>query len=205
MKLRDIQSKTLVRLVDDDPDLLEATAILLEYAGWKVAAYPSAELFLNGNNSDIPGVALVDLKLPEMNGIELLVKINDGNSKIPVVLVSGHGDIDTAVLGMKLGARDFIQKPAKEDDLLKTVETYATESFCMFNDFVTPEKFDKAWRDLTDRERQVLSLIIQDLPTNLISERLGISVRTVHEHRAEIFRKLGARKLDFVKDRPKIQ
>lgn len=182
--------KVLVRIVDDDSDLRAAIRFLLESEGWEVADYFSAADFLLNDNPEIPGCLILDVRMPEMTGVELQSELKHKLQQIPIVFLSAHGDIEMAVKTLHEGAVDFLTKPVQEDKLVpvisRAVKLDLIKRGLSFDHEQTKERF----RELTDREKQIVSLLTKGLLNREIGERLGISTRTVEVHRARAFKKL---------------
>ena len=182
--------KVLVRIVDDDSDLRAAIRFLLESEGWEVADYYSAADFLLNDDPKIPGCLILDVRMPEMTGVELQSELKQHVREIPIVFLSAHGDIEMAVKTLHEGAVDFLTKPVQEDKLVpvisRAVKLDLIKRGLSFDHETTKERF----RDLTEREKQIVLLLTKGLLNREVGERLGISTRTVEVHRARAFKKL---------------
>lgn len=182
--------KVLVRIVDDDSDLRAAIRFLLESEGWEVADYYSAADFLLNDDPKIPGCLILDVRMPEMTGVELQSELKQHVREIPIVFLSAHGDIEMAVKTLHEGAVDFLTKPVQEDKLVPVI------SRAVKLDLIKPglsfdhEKTKERFRELTEREKQIVLLLTKGLLNREVGERLGISTRTVEVHRARAFKKL---------------
>lgn len=178
----------LIRLIDDEPEVLSALAILLECAGWRSKTYTSAEAFLKDVDAE-PGCVVLDLLMPSMNGLELQDEMRRRNIRLPIVFVTGHATVDTAVSAMRHGAVHFLQKPVDRDKLFQAI----TEACSEFERITMPSALDdeeilRRLQTLTDRQRAVLDYVLQGMQSREIGERLGISHRTVLGHRAALNR-----------------
>ena len=152
----------LIRIVDDDEDMRESLSFLLESEGWNCKAYSSAREFLIEDAGSVPGCLILDIRMPEMTGLELQQEMNRRKIFLPIVFLTGHGSIDMAVSAMKSGAvLDFDIIEAK-----------------------------RRWETLTEKEQQVLTLIAAGLLNKEVAERLGNSVRTIENHRAAAMKRL---------------
>jgi two-component system response regulator FixJ len=184
-----------VFIVDDDTAVRHGLRFMLRAAGYSVKAFPSARSFLEDYDPRGGGCLLLDIRMPQMTGLELQQQLNVRGWRIPVIFITGHGTIPLAIAAMKAGAFDFIEKPLREDALLESIERGLH-----WNDRAYEERLERATLQaraalLTPRERQVFELVAAGEPNKLIARRLGISFRTVELHRAHIIEKLQARSL----------
>ena len=182
--------KVLVRIVDDDSDLRAAIRFLLESEGWEVADYYSAADFLLNDDPEIPGCLILDVRMPEMTGIELQGELKQHLRQIPIVFLSAHGDIEMAVKTLHEGAVDFLTKPVQEDKLVPVISRSVKLDLIKRGLSFDHEEIKERYKELTERETQIVSLLIKGLLNREIGERLGISIRTVGVHRARAFKKL---------------
>lgn len=182
--------KVLVRIVDDDSDLRAAIRFLLESEGWEVADYYSAADFLLNDDPEIPGCLILDVRMPEMTGIELQGELKQHLRQIPIVFLSAHGDIEMAVKTLHDGAVDFLTKPVQEDKLVPVISRAVKLDLIKRGLSFDHEEIKERYKELTERETQIVSLLIKGLLNREIGERLGISTRTVEVHRARAFKKL---------------
>ena len=193
MKLEDIQKHTLIRIVDDDTDLLEATELMLTFSGWRVKCYASASEFLAGDAPSDPGCLILDIRMPDMTGIELQAELNARHYDLPIIVLSGHANVDIAVTTFRAGAFDFLQKPVDEEALMDVIARAAGESLRKKRGIPVGEDLKRRLETLTAREATVLQYMREGLNTRGIAERLGISERTVYEYRTVIYQKLGTK------------
>ena len=182
--------KVVVRIVDDDSDLRAAIRFLLESEGWEVADYYSAADFLLNDDPEIPGCLILDVRMPEMTGIELQGELKQHLRQIPIVFLSAHGDIEMAVKTLHEGAVDFLTKPVQEDKLVPVISRAVKLDLIKRGLSFDHEEIKERYKELTERETQIVSLLIKGLLNREIGERLGISTRTVEVHRARAFKKL---------------
>lgn len=203
----------IIRIVDDDPNIHDALAYVLENEGFIVRHYESAESFLINDRPEDPGCAILDVRMGEMSGIVLHDRMKKLGSKLPCIFLSTHGDVDMAVDAIEAGAVTFLSKPVRTEKLLAAIEralTIAQSLTCEPEQTLdgTPSReaalTDEAARQaalteaartaflsLSDRERQAALLAVSGLTNRQIAERLEIAVRTVEFHRAGSMRKLG--------------
>jgi two-component system response regulator FixJ len=186
--------KTVI-VVDDDAAVRKGLRFSLRAAGYTVEAFPSASAFLENYDPTQGGCLLLDVRMPQMTGLELQQQLNVRGWRIPVIFITGHGTIMLAIAAMKAGAFDFIEKPLREDALLECIERSLH-----WNDMAHDERLQRAALEvraamLTTREREVLELVAAGEPNKIIARQLGISFRTIELHRAHIIEKLQARGL----------
>lgn len=182
--------KVLVRIVDDDSDLRAAIRFLLESEGWEVADYYSAADLLLNDDPKIPGCLILDVRMPEMTGVELQSELKQHVREIPIVFLSAHGDIEMAVKTLHEGAVDFLTKPVQEDKLVPVISRAVKLDLIKRGLSFDHEKTKERFRELTEREKQIVLLLTKGLLNREVGERLGISTRTVEVHRARAFKKL---------------
>jgi two-component system response regulator FixJ len=182
-------NEAVVHIVDDDDALRRALQRLLRASGYVVPTYATAAAFLEAAPR-LTGCVLLDLRMPDMDGLEVQAQLNRRGIRLPVIVVTGHGDIPTAVQVMKAGALDFLEKPIDEDGLLAAVRASSHEGAQKIRD---GEAVQAARRlaELSPRERQVLDGIVAGRPNKLIAYDLNISVRTIEVHRARLLIRLG--------------
>lgn len=187
-----MDNEPAVHIVDDDEAIRDAILFQLETAGLTAVAYPSAEAFLEGASDIVSGCLLTDLRMPGMSGIELVHVLKERGFTLPIIMMTGHGDVSVAVEAMKAGIRDFIEKPLDDEHLLTLVrEALAAAS--------TPGEAAQRERDVRDRfnalsprEHDVLRGVVAGKPNKVIAIDLGISPRTVEVYRAGLMTKTGA-------------
>jgi FixJ family two-component response regulator len=187
-----------VHIVDDEVKVRDALTLLLSTAQIESKSYGSAEEYLTLNPLKEPGCILLDNQLPGMSGIELLKHIVAATSNSTVIMITAYGDVPTAVLAMKAGAFHFVQKPFDAEALLATIE----EALSLSDDGVDAphemKQFKARQALLTQREREVLALLLEGLPTKLIAHQLGISSRTAEHHRAAVIQKMQAHNISHL-------
>ena len=190
-------SKT-VHIIDDEEAVRDSATALLESEEFSVVAYASGAAFLSALDEATPGCILLDIHMPELTGLELQRLLNERALNWPVIVLTGQGDVATAVQAMKGGAFEFLEKPYRSEALLATV-TQALDSFSAATEEAERIASARALIDsLTSRERQVMRGLLAGLPNKLIGFKLGISPRTVDVYRANVMDKLKARGLSTV-------
>lgn len=181
-----------VHVVDDDASILRALARLLGVAGHTVETFSSATAFLAAHGPQCRGCVLVDLRMPGMGGLELQTALAQSGNPLPVIFLTGHGDIPTSVHAMKDGAEDFLTKPVKKEELLKAVGRALARDEQSFVEFLRRKKLRQCFERLTAREREVLIHVIAGKLNKEIAADLGASERTIKAHRAAIMEKMQA-------------
>ena len=187
-----ILKKGTVYVVDDDEAVRDSVQWLLEGKGYRVRCFDSAESFLSRYDPREVACLLVDIRMGGMTGLELQARLIEIRSPLPIVFITGHGDVPMAVDTMKKGAMDFIQKPFKEADLVRVVEQMLDHANDSFADSQLAANRDSLLSKLTIRESQVLERIVAGRLNKQIADDLGISIKTVEAHRANIMEKLSA-------------
>lgn len=195
MKAPESTPEQIIYLVDDDEALRDSLVWLLESQGFKVAAFPSAEDFLRRWRPEFNGCLLLDVRMPGMSGLSLFERLIERRviEALPVIFLTGHGDVPTAVAAVKRGAFDFVEKPFSDNALVDRIEQALARSGDAIRARLARESVKKRLAELTDRERDVMRLVIDGRPNKLIADELDISVRTVEVHRARVFEKMSVR------------
>jgi FixJ family two-component response regulator len=187
-----IPKKGTVYVVDDDEGVRDSLQWLLEGKDYRVRCYDSAESFLSRYDAREVACLIVDIRMGGMTGLELQDRLVERKSPLPIVFITGHGDVPIAVNTMKKGAMDFIQKPFQEEALVNLVERMLEQAKEAFAGHQQSASRDALLAKLTSRETQVLERIVAGRLNKQIADDLGISIKTVEAHRANIMEKLGA-------------
>ena len=187
-----IPKKGTVYVVDDDEAVRDSLQWLLEGKDYRVRCFESAESFLSRYDPREVACLIVDIRMGGMTGLELQNRLIESQSALPIVFITGHGDVPMAVETMKKGATDFIQKPFKEDQLLPLVERMLNQAKETFAEHLIAASREALMARLTLRESQVLERIVAGRLNKQIADDLGISIKTVEAHRANIMEKLNA-------------
>jgi two-component system response regulator FixJ len=183
----------VVHIVDDDEAVRRSLALLLNSCGHASATYDSAETFLAALDGAPPGCVIIDIRMPGMDGLALQRELRRRDSDLPVVIVTGHADVSLAVLAMKAGAVDFIEKPYSDRDLLRAVNAALIRLQDARQHEAAAHSAAVRMALLTPRERDVLRLLVSGCANKVIAHELGISPRTVEIHRANVMDKLGSK------------
>ena len=187
-----IPKKGTVYVVDDDEAVRDSLQWLLEGKDYRVKCFDSSESFLSRFDPREVACLIADIRMEGMSGLELQDKLIERKSPLPIVFITGHGDVPMAVNTMKKGAMDFIQKPFKEDELVSLVERMLERARETFAEYQSAASRDALLAKLTSREAQVLERIVAGRLNKQIADDLGISIKTVEAHRANIMEKLNA-------------
>lgn len=181
-----------VYIVDDDPGVLDAVQLLMRSVGLRSRAFPSATAFLAAFEPDAPGCLVLDLRMPWTSGTELQARLRERGVRIPIIFVTAHGDIPTAVEAVKAGALDFIQKPFSDQKLLDTVHQALAIDAEARRVRAALEEVRARLGTLTPREREVMAMVVEGKHNKAIAQELGISLRTVESHRGRVMAKMEA-------------
>jgi two-component system, LuxR family, response regulator FixJ len=185
----------LVHIIDDDDALRDSLSFLLSSAGIKTKSYETATGYANDPERGACGCILTDVRMPGMSGIDLLRKLKSDGITVPVIVMTGHGDVPLAVEAMKLGALDFVEKPFDDDALIASVRSALGEAKRHSVHEEERKQINARLTQLTARERQVLDGLIAGQPNKVIGYELGISPRTVEIYRANVMTKMQANSL----------
>jgi FixJ family two-component response regulator len=184
-----------VFVVDDDLAVRSSLGMLLRSVGLPVMGYSSASDFLTHYEVHQPGCLVLDVRMPGMSGLELQQQLNLKGAMIPVIFITGHGDVPMAVEAMQLGAFDFVQKPVRDQDLLDRIQKALVLDLDNRNKLQQHDSQRKRLTTLTPRERQVMDLMTKGRPNKLMAADLDLSQRTIEIHRAHVMQKMQANSL----------
>ena len=187
-----IPKRGTVYVVDDDEAVRDSVQWLLEGQDFRVRSFESSEVFLARYDPREVACLIVDIRMDGMSGLDLQDRLVERDSPLPMAFITGHGDVPLAVDTMKKGAMDFIQKPFKEEQLVPLVERMLEQARANFAEHQQAASRDALLSKLTGREAQVLERIVAGRLNKQIADDLGISIKTVEAHRANIMEKLGA-------------
>jgi FixJ family two-component response regulator len=184
-----------VFVVDDDDAVRTSLRLLLKSVGLPVETFGSAQEFLDGFDADRAGCLVLDIRMPGMSGLELQQKLNEMHAIIPIVFITGHGDVPMAVEAMQHGAVDFIQKPFRDQDLIDRINQALERDKENRAGLKERDAIRRRMQQLTPREKEVLDLVTQGKANKVIAGDLNVSQRTVEIHRARVMEKMGASSL----------
>jgi len=185
-------NRASVFIVDDDPAIRDSLSLMIEQENIAVMTFASGEAFLRDYQPECKGCAIIDIRMPGMSGIELHNTLLKQNIILPVIFLTGHGDIPMSVQAMKAGAFDFLTKPITREKLITTVNAAILKSEINLSNYQHHEESLSKLKTLTERERDVMLLAVQGKSNKQIARELGISHRTVEIHKSKIMQKTGA-------------
>jgi len=182
----------VVFVVDDDISARESLELLIQHEGWRVETFSSAEAFLNRPLELAPGCVVLDISMPGLNGLELQKRLAVERPGIPIIFVTGHGDIRKTVQAMKAGAVEFLTKPFSDSTLLSAISGAIERSKTLIGRDTEIRTLKERYARLSPREREVMALVVVGLPNKQVASELGISEITVKAHRGSMMRKMKA-------------
>jgi FixJ family two-component response regulator len=190
-----LESQPIVFVVDDDPSMRNALTNLFRSVDLRVEAFGSAHELLQSKLPDVPSCLVLDIRLPRLSGLDFQIELQNANIHIPIIFVTGHGDIPMTVRAMKAGAVDFLTKPFRDQDMLDAVATAIERDRKRRKDEKIISDLQALFKTLTPREGEVLALVAAGLMNKQIAAEIGIAEITVKIHRGHIMKKMGARSL----------
>lgn len=188
-------NKQQVYIVDDDDAVRDSMSMLLESVDLPHQCFATADAFLDGDDGTRTGCLVLDIRMPGINGLELQEILNEKDSLLPIIFITGHGDIPMAVEAMRRGALDFMRKPIREQDLLDRIQQALDYEAGKRHHLLDQQQILQKLESLTSREREVFELIAEGHANKVVGFELGISERTVEVHRARVMSKLEAKTL----------
>lgn len=194
----------LIRLIDDDEMVLGSESFLLRMEGWQTEQYLSAEEFLSKDDSERPGCIILDIRMPGLNGMELQSLMMEKNIDLPIIFLTGHGDIDMAVSALKKGAVDFLVKPANDERLQEAVKNAVEKNILSRQKNIERDNMLELYALLTEREKEIAPLVANGTANKVIAIDLEISENSVKKYRSSILEKLRVRTIveltDFLRE-----
>ncbi|MDE1938921.1 MAG: response regulator transcription factor [Alphaproteobacteria bacterium] len=181
-----------VFIIDDDAGIRDSLSLLVESVGYRPKPYASGVAFLESEKPEAVGCMLVDVQMPDLNGLQLQQELSNRHFHLPVIIMTGHGDVPIAVQAMKAGAVDFLEKPFNDDVLLDCISRALARLASTDDAANAAREAEKRLTQLTERERQVLDLIVAGKANKVIAYELSISPRTVEIHRSRVMEKMDA-------------
>ena len=189
------QSSPIVFVVDDDVSVRESLELMIRSAGWEPRLFASAQEFLSLPRILCPSCLVLDVSLPGLNGLDLQKRVAGERPDMPIIFITGYGDVPMTVQAMKAGAVEFLTKPFSDDTLLNAIRSAITRSSNMLGREAEVQALRSCYTSLTLREREVMSLVVSGLLNKQIGNELGISEITVKAHRGKLMRKMNAESL----------
>ena len=189
------ESAPVVFIVDDDEAVRDSLRLLLKSVGLNPVTLASAHEFLEVYDPDQPGCVVLDVRMPQMSGLEVQEQLNLRGAIVPVIFITGHGDIPMAVEAMQAGAFDFLQKPFRDQDLIDRIQRALAKDRANRDYLSQRGQVRERLESLTPREREVLTLVIAGRQNKIMAADLGVSQRTVEIHRSRVMEKMGATSL----------
>jgi FixJ family two-component response regulator len=186
------EASPIIAIVDDDPSVREGLRSLLRSTGWRTESFSSAQEFLSRNRAVAPSCVILDLQLPDLNGLDLQKRMAEVDLDIPIVFLTGHGNIPASVQAMKRGAIEFLTKPVEEQDLLRAIQEAIERDRDKRQHKAGLHELQVRYQSLTQREREVMQQVISGLLNKQVAAALNITAFTVKIHRGQVMRKMRA-------------
>lgn len=184
--------KPTVFVVDDDEDVRDSLRFLIESAKLLVRAFVSADEFLEAYEPDAPGCLVLDVRMPGMGGLELQQRLIDERALLPVIILTGHGDVPMSVRAMKAGAYQFLEKPSKDDELLEHIKAAIEHDEALRRRLAQVNETIKRMETLSPREKEIMEMVVAGKLNKMIATELNLAEKTVESHRANVMKKMEA-------------
>jgi FixJ family two-component response regulator len=186
------EQEPIVFIIDDDRQVRDGLHGLIRSVGLRAETFASAQDFLQAKRPDAPACAILDVRMPGLSGLDLQLKLSEADMQLPIIFITGHGDIPMSVRAMKEGAHEFLTKPVRGQDLLDAVQKAIASDRSLRQERAELKEIRVRFQSLTPREKEVLDLVVAGLLNKQIADQLGTSELTVKTHRAHLMEKTGA-------------
>jgi RNA polymerase sigma factor (sigma-70 family) len=190
-----MRASRIIFLVDDDATVCHALSVFLEASGYHVRTYHSAEVFLEKAECTMEGIILLDIRMAKMSGLELQTELTRRGVILPIIFMTGHGDVQMSVQAIKNGAVDFLEKPFSNENLLKSIDEAFSRADNSIKQYRRTEEIRKRHATLSEREQEVMQHVVAGMSNKDIAELLGLSNRTIEVHRHNLMKKMEAESL----------
>lgn len=195
MSIPSAPAPSIVFVVDDDISVRESLELLIAHEGWRPEMFSSAQAFLRRPAPPVPSCLILDVNLPDLNGLDLQTRLSVSPRIMPIIFITGHGDVPMSVRAMKAGALEFLTKPIDGDALLDAIRHALDISGEALREEVVLQELRDRYATLTPRERQVMTLVVSGLLNKQVADELAITEITVKSHRGQVMRKMNASSL----------